>query len=36
MFGVDYFAKRLLNTLFFSYLCKKKEYGFNKEQTVYP
>lgn len=24
MFGVDYFAKRLLNTLFFSYLCKKK------------
>ncbi len=38
MFGVDYFAKKKVIEYAFLFLifARKKEYGFNKEQTVYP
>lgn len=35
MFGVDYFAKKVIEYAFLFLSLQEKEYGFNKEQTVY-
>lgn len=36
MFGVDYFAKKVIEYAFLFLSLQEKEYGLNKEQTVYP
>lgn len=36
MFVVDYFAKKVIEYAFLFLSLQEKEYGFNKEQTVYP
>ena len=36
MFGVDYFAKKVIEYAFLFLSLLDFEYGFNKEQTVYP
>ena len=36
MFGVDFYAKKVIEYAFLFLSLQEKEYGFNKEQTVYP